>query len=158
MTIGAAFGFLGDVIDEVRERAQDGRDRTAAIQRFSRDLWRALRPSLMPDPRRPGWSERYLMEACEASVARLAADPRSEPMASRTLFSAARSLMRAHDQLLASHIIERHLARARAHFETERDVQGLDGSPRCAALNRKGKPCGREPIWGTPFCVSHTAR
>ena len=25
-------------------------------------------------------------------------------------------------------------------------------------LNRKGKPCGREPIWGTPFCVSHTAR
>ncbi len=158
MTIAAGFGFLGGVIDEVRERAQGGRDRTAAIQRFTRDLWRALRPSLMPDPRRPGWSERYLLQACEASVARLAADPGSEPMASRTLFSAARSLMRAQDQLLASHIIERHLARARDHFETQRGAQGLGEAPRCAALNRKGKPCGREPIWGTPFCVSHTAR
>ena len=95
MTSAAEFGFLGGVIDEVRERAQGGRHRTAAIQRFTRDLWRALRPSLMPDPRRPGWSERYLLQACEASVARLAADPGSEPVASRTLFSAARSLMRA---------------------------------------------------------------
>lgn len=128
------------------------------MQRFSRDLWRALTPSLMPDPRRPGWSERYLLEACEAGVARLAADPGSEPMAARSLFSAARSLMRAQDQLLASHLIDRHLARARAYFEVERGNQGLDGDPRCAALNRKGKPCGREPIWGTPFCVSHTSR
>ena len=129
------------------------------MQRFTRDLWRALKPSLMPDPRRPGWSEQYLLQACEASVARLAADPQSGPMASRTLFSAARSLMRAQDQLLASHLIDRHLARARVFFEAERGVQGLDGSsPRCAALNRKGKPCGREPIWGTPFCVSHSAR
>lgn len=158
LTNVAAFGFLRGVIDEVRERAHSGRDRAAAMQRFTRALWRALRPSLMPDPRRPGWSERYLLEAVEASVARLAADPRAEPMASRTLFSTARSLMRAQDQLLASHIIERHLARARAYFEVERGVQGLDGTPRCAALNRKGKPCGREPIWGTPFCVSHTPR
>ena len=150
--------MLPGVINEVRERAPSGRDRAVAMQRFSRDLWRALTPSLMPDPRRPGWSEGYLLEACEASVARLAADPRSEPMAARTLFSAARSLMRAQDQLLASHLIDRHLARARAYFEVERGNQGLDGNPRCAALNRKGKPCGREPIWGTPFCVSHTER
>ena len=139
MTIAAGFGFLGGVIDEVRERAQGGRDRTAAIQRFTRDLWRALRPSLMPDPRRPGWSERYLLQACEASVARLAADPGSEPMASRTLFSAARSLMRAQDQLLASHIIERHLARARDHFET---AAGRPGARRGAAL-RRAQPQGQ---------------
>jgi hypothetical protein len=150
--------LLPGVINEVRERVPSGRDRAAAMQRLTRDLWRALKPSLMPDPRRPGWSEQYLLDACEASVARLAADPRSEPMASRTLFSTARSLMRAQDQLLASHIIERHLARARGYFEVERGAQGLDGTPRCAALNRKGKPCGREPIWGTPFCVSHTPR
>ena len=47
-------------------------------------------------------------------------------------------------------------ARARAYFEAERRVRGLDAGARCAALNRKGKPCGREPRWGTPFCVSHT--
>ena len=133
--------------------------RAAAIQLYTRDLWKALRPSLMPDPRRPGWSERYLLQACEAGISRLAADPRSQPMVARSLFSSARTLMRAQDQLRASRVIEVHLGRARAFFERERGHTGLDGSnPRCAALNRKGKPCGREPIWGTPFCVSHTRR
>jgi hypothetical protein len=158
LTNRPGFGFLPCVIGEVRERAMGGRDRAAAMHRLTRDLWRALKPSLMPDPRRPGWSERYLLQACEATVARLAADPQSEPMASRTLFSTARSLMRAQDQLRASDVIERHLARARAYFETQRGAQGLGGAPRCAALNRKGKPCGCEPMWGTPFCVSHTPR
>ena len=59
----------------------------------------------------------------------------------------------------AAQVIDAHLERARTYFEAERGTQGLDGgTPRCAALNRKGKPCGREPIWGTPFCVSHTGR
>ena len=129
------------------------------MERISRELWRALKPSLMPDPRRPGWSESYLLEACEAGVARIAADPRSQPMAARSLFTAARSLMKAQDQLRASQVIEAHLSRARAFFDAERGRAGAAGStPRCAALNRKGKPCGREPIWGTPFCVSHTVR
>lgn len=133
--------------------------RADATQRFTRALWRALTPSLMPDPRRPGWSERYLMQVCAAGVARVAADPRSQPMAARSLFASARSLMRAQDQLRAARIIEVHFARARSHFEAERGTTGPDGStPRCAALNRKGKRCGREPIWGTPFCVSHTGR
>jgi hypothetical protein len=151
-------GFLRGVIDEARGRAVGGRGQAAAMESFTRGLWRALKPTLMPDPRRPGWSERYLLQACRATVARLAADPQSEPMAVRTLFSSARSLIRAHEQLRASELIERHLARARAHFERQRSAQGLDGTPRCAALNRKGRPCGREPMWGTAFCVSHTAR
>ena len=133
--------------------------RAAAMERFTKDLCAALRPSLMPDPRRPGWSETYLMSICEAGMARLAADPRSQPMAARSLFSSARSLMRAQDQLLTSRVIEAHMNRARTFFERERGSSGLDGTtPRCAALNRKSKPCGREPIWGTPFCVSHTQR
>jgi hypothetical protein len=113
----------------------------------------------MPDPRRPGWSEGYLLEACTAGVSRIAADPRSQPMAARSLFTAARSLMRAHDQLRTAQIIETHLARARSYFEADRGGPQASGSAaRCAALNRKGTPCGREPIWGTPFCVSHTVR
>ena len=145
--------------EATRRTADSGRSRAAAMQRFTRDLWQALTPCLMPDPRRPGWSERYLLEASEAGVGRVAADPRSQPMASRSLFTTARSLMRAQDQLLVSRIIDAHLARARSYFEAERGAIGSEGStPRCAALNRKGKPCGREPIWGTPFCVSHTTR
>jgi hypothetical protein len=132
--------------------------RGEAMDRFSRALARALTPSLMPDPRRPGWAEGYLLQICEAGMSRLAADPRAEPMAARSLFASARSLMRAQDQLRAARLIEVHLARARAYFEQERGATGADGAPRCAALNRKGKPCGREPMWGTPFCVSHTRR
>lgn len=133
--------------------------RRDAIERSSRLLWRALTPSLMPDPRRPGWSEEYLLDVCRAGVSRVAADPRSQPMASRSLFAAARSLMTPHDQLRVSLIIDAHLARARSRFEAERGPAPADGGlPRCAAVNRRGKPCGREPIWGTAFCVSHTVR
>jgi hypothetical protein len=133
--------------------------RADAMERFTAALHRALAPSLMPDPKRPGWGEEYLQQVCEAGIARLAAEPRSQPMAARSLFSSARSLMRAQDQLRAAQIIDAHLERARTYFEAERGSAGLDGgTPRCAALNRKGKPCGREPIWGTPFCVSHTGR
>jgi hypothetical protein len=139
-------------------RVAGGISRGEAMDRFSRALAEALAPSLMPDPRRPGWAEGYLREICEAGMSRLAADPRAEPMAARSLFASARSLMRAQDQLRAARLIEVHLARARAYFERDRGATGADGSPRCAALNRKGKPCGREPMWGTPFCVSHTRR
>ena len=136
-----------------------GRTRVVAMERLTRELWKALTPSLMPDPRRPGWSQEYLFEVCQGGIGRIAADPRSQPMAARSLFTAARSLMKAHDQLRTSQIIDAHLARARAYFEAERGPTVGDGStPRCAAFNRKGKPCGREPMWGTPFCVSHTTR
>lgn len=144
--------------NDVPTRAIAG-SRQAAMERFSRELWKALTPSLMPDPRRPGWSESYLSEVCESGISRLAADPRSQPMAARSLFTACRSLMKAHDQLRASCVINAHFDRARAYFEADGVQSGADGStPRCSALNRKGKPCGREPIWGTPFCVSHTVR
>ena len=138
LTSAAGFGFLGGVIDEVRERAQGGRDRTAAIQRFTRDLWRALRPSLMPDPRRPGWSERYLLQACEVSVARLAADPGSEPMASRTLFSAARSLMRVRTSCWRRTSSS---GTSRAPATTSRP-SGAPGARRVAAL-RRAQPQGQ---------------
>ena len=78
-------------------------------------------------------------------------------MAARSLFAAARSLMRAQDQLRASLIIDAHfVAGARLLRGRARRGRARRLHPRCAALNRKGKPCGREPIWGTPFCVSHT--
>jgi len=153
-------GEIHLVIDEARVRVSDaGGSRAAAMERFTRDLWKALVPSLMPDPRRPGWAEGYLFEVCQAGISRLATDPRSQPMASRSLFTAARSLMKAQEQLRASQIIDAHFGRAQSYFDAGRGSQGAVGStPRCAALNRKGKPCGREPIWGTPFCVSHTVR
>ena len=110
------------------------------MQRLTRSLFSALTPSLMPDPKRPGWSEQYLLQVCEAGVARLAADPRSEPMASRSLFASARSLMRAQDQLRAARIIEAHLMRARNYFEAERGSSGLDGV--IAAL-RRAQPQGQ---------------
>lgn len=148
------------MVNDVRTALPDSApSRAVAIRRYTRSLWKALVPSLAPDPRRPGWSERYLLQVCDSGIARVAADPRSEPMVARSLFSAARSLMRAQDQLRASLVIDAHVSRARAFFEAERGAAGIAGStPRCAALNRKGKPCAREPIWGTPFCVSHTRR
>ena len=64
-------------------------------------------------------------------------------MAARGLFSAARSLMRAQDQLLASHVIQPHMARACAYFEVERGVRGLDASPRPATSAAARRPPGQ---------------
>lgn len=116
------------------------------MDRFSRALVEALSPSLMPDPRRPGWSERYLHQICEAGMSRLAADPRAEPMAARSLFASARSLMRVQDQLRTSRLIDAHLARARAFFEQERGG-AADGAPRSTA---RASPAAASRCGGRP--------
>ena len=101
--------------------------RAVAIRRYTRALWKALVPSLVPDPRRPGWSERYLLQVCDSGISRVAADPHSEPMVARSLFAAARSLISAQDQLRASLVIDAHVSRARAFFEAERGASGIAG-------------------------------
>ena len=116
--------------------------RADAMDRFTAALHRALSPCLMPDPQRPGWSERYLLQVCEAGIARLAADPRSRADG-RALAVLVGPLAdaRAGPAPRVAQVIDAHLDRARSFFEDERGAPGLDGwTPRCAALNRKGKP------------------
>lgn len=123
---------------------------------LSRDLYRALKPSVIPDPRHPGRSERLLLAACEHSIERIARDLRRYPRPARHLFGQVRFLFPLRDQLQIFHVIETHLHTALETLEAEAGPDsGRSSALRCASINRKGKPCGREPLRGSRYCPSH---
>ena len=123
---------------------------------LSRDLYRELKPMVIADTRHPGRSERVLLAACEQTVSRIARDLRRYPRPARHLFSNVRFLFPVQEQLHCYHIIERHLTAALDVLEAEAGPEtGRSGALRCASINRKGRPCGREPLRGSRFCPSH---
>lgn len=123
---------------------------------LSRDLYRALKPNIISDTRHPGRSERLLLAACEHSIERIARDLRRYPRPARHLFSQVRFLFPLQEQLQIYRVIEEHLAEALERLEAEVGPDaGRSSALRCASINRKGKPCGREPLRGSRFCPSH---
>lgn len=121
----------------------------------SRHLFRMLKPELVQDPVHPGRADRILLVACEVSVERLAMDARFRPHAARQLFRQVRFLLPLHRQLPAFRLIERGVLVIADSLDAERVSDGRDNLLRCAGVNRKGKPCGREPMRGGRFCPSH---
>ncbi len=123
---------------------------------LSRDLYRELKPMVITDHHQPGRSERVLLAACEQTVSRIARDLRRYPRPARHLFSNVRFLFPIQEQLHCYRIIERHLHEALLILEAEAGPEtGRIGALRCASINRKGRPCGREPLRGSRFCPSH---
>jgi hypothetical protein len=126
------------------------------VYELSRDLYRALKPSVIADPKRPGRSERLLLAACEHTIERIARDLHRYPRPARHLFSQVRFLFPLREQLQAYRVIEDHLAKALQTLEAEiGDDPNRVSALRCASINRKGKPCGREPLRGSRYCPSH---
>jgi hypothetical protein len=128
----------------------------APVFEISRDLYRELKPMVIADSKHPGRSERVLLAACEQTIARLARDLRRYPRPARHLFANVRFLFPVQEQLTCYRIIERHLSAALDVLEAEAGPDtGRIGALRCASINRKGRPCGREPLRGSRFCPSH---
>jgi len=121
----------------------------------SRDLFRLLRPELAPDRAHPGRSSRVLVAACEESVERLARDSRFRTHAARQLFRQVRFLFPLDRQVMVFRMIEEGIADVADRLDVEREEDGRENLLRCAAVNRKGKPCGREPMRGSRYCPSH---
>lgn len=122
---------------------------------YSRDLFRLLRPELASDPAHPGRSSRVLVAACEESVERLAQDARFRLHAPRQLFRQIRFLFPLDRQVQIFRLIEQGVADVADKLDEERREDGRQNLLRCAAVNRKGKPCGREPMRGSRYCPSH---
>jgi len=123
---------------------------------LSRDLYRELKPMVILDTRNPGRTERLLLAACERTVARLAGERRGYDSAARALFSEVRFLFPVQQQLNGYRIIERRLSAALdvLAVDTGSNRMPWDGL-RCAAMNRRGKPCRRTRLRGMRYCPSH---
>jgi hypothetical protein len=127
------------------------------VYEHSRALFRALKPFLVQDSAHPGLRHRRLLRVCEEAVERMAEDARLTPSPARHVFRRVRTLIRAQDQLRAYAAIERELREAAEWFAAERREHGPN-LRRCAALNRRGQPCEREPLRGGRYCPSHAPR
>jgi hypothetical protein len=98
-----------------------------------------------------------LLNACEASVERLAHDRHYFAHPTRTLFYDVRTLFPLSRQLHVRQVIDRHMTMAAALVDRYAE-QGVscDGTPLCChATTRKGGPCQRTPLVGSLYCPSH---
>ncbi len=126
------------------------------MYRFSRSIYRELSPRIQEQPDGSGSARQEVLEACEATIRRLACDRRYFARPARTLFTEIRDHFRLSDQIYVHRVIERNLELAEEFLEQLPNDIGLDGRPReCIASTRRGTPCQREPLPGRDYCPSH---
>jgi len=128
------------------------------MYQFSRSIYRELAPRVAEDPADPADSanRQRLLDACEATMRRLAYDRAYFARPAATLFGEVRCLFSLQDQFFVRRVIERHVELALECLERMPAVLGLEDQPRrCPAFNRRGTPCQREPAPNSEYCPSH---
>lgn len=129
------------------------------MYQFSRRIYRELAPRIdrlgSSDEARAAARHR-LLEACEATVSRLASDHRYFARPVKTLFGDVRDLFPLSEQVHVYFVIELYIEMAVQYIESLPDNVTPDGSPRrCPASTRRGTPCQREPRPSREYCPSH---
>jgi hypothetical protein len=125
------------------------------MYQFSRSIYRELSPRINEDADGQGEARQQVLEACEATVRRLAYDRRYFARPARTLFTEIRDHFRLSDQVYVYRVVERKLDVAAEFMERHPELCGLDRARECRASTRKGTPCQREPLPGRDYCPSH---
>ncbi len=128
------------------------------MYRFSRSIYREIAPRIAPgkDPEQRSAERHAVLEACEATMRRMAYDRRYFARPDSKLFNEVREHFALADQVRVYMVIERYVGLALEHLERLPADIGLDGRPRhCLASTRKGTPCQREPLPGRDYCPSH---
>jgi hypothetical protein len=129
------------------------------MYQFSRGIYRELAPLLdhgLP-PSALFEKRQALLQACEASVHRLATDRHYFARPARTLFSDIRCYFPVCRQEQVYLVVERYMTLA-DEFVAALPRTGLDaaGNPRqCRAVTRKGTACQRTPLASNGYCPSH---
>jgi hypothetical protein len=125
------------------------------MYQFSRSIYRELSPRINEDADGQGSARQEVLEACEATIRRLAYDRRYFARPARTLFTEIRDHFRLSDQVYVYRVVERKLDLAADFMERHPELVGLDKARECRASTRKGTPCQREPLPGRDYCPSH---
>jgi len=128
------------------------------MYQFSRSMFRELSPGVVPARGEDeGTTRMRFLQACEASVERLAMDRHYFAKPVKTLFNDVRHFFPMGDQLHVYRVCERHMQLATEFVDTQlRAGTTFDGSPVCChASTRRGTPCARVPLPGTKYCPSH---
>jgi hypothetical protein len=127
------------------------------MYRFSRSIYREVAPRIGDQDAEARAAARLkVLEACEATMRRMACDRRYFAKPAKTLFGEIREHFPLSEQVYVYIVVERYVNLATEHLEKLPPDVVLDGQVReCNASTRKGTPCRREPLPGRDYCPSH---
>ncbi len=137
-------------------------ERTLLIQhsmyQYSRAIYRSIKDLVDPyvDDHTRLEFRRDVLDACEQTMERLAADPHYFAKPDRALFQDIRRYFPITAQAQVAWAVHEGVAAACSFIEEQIEAGALDGgAARCRATTRKGKPCQRTPLPERDYCPSH---
>jgi hypothetical protein len=130
----------------------------ACMYQYSRAIYRSVKDLIDPyadADTRLGY-RRAVLEECESTMKRLAADPHYFARPDRTLFQDIRRYFPIAAQAQVAWTVKEGVAAAVAFITAQLEAGLLDGGiSRCKATTRKGKACQRTPLPSRDYCPSH---
>ena len=128
------------------------------MYQYSRAIYRSIKDLI--DPYVDGETQlefrREVLEACEQTMERIAADPLYFAKPERALFQDIRRYFPITAQAEVAWAVQEGVNAACAFIEEQIEQGALDGGvARCRATTRKGKPCQRTPLPEREYCPSH---
>ena len=137
-------------------------ERTLQLQhcmyQYSRAIYRSIKDLIDPyvDTETQLEFRRDVLEACQQTMERLAADPLYFAKPERALFQDIRRYFPITAQAEVAWAVQEGVNAAVAFIEEQIEQGALDGGvARCRATTRKGKPCQRTPLPERDYCPSH---
>lgn len=137
-------------------------ERTLHLQhcmyQYSRAIYRTIKDLIDPyvDQETQLEFRRDVLEACEQTMERIAADPLYFAKPERALFQDIRRYFPITAQAEVAWAVQEGVNAAVAFIEDQIEQGALDGGiARCRATTRKGKPCQRTPLPEREYCPSH---
>jgi len=130
----------------------------ACMYQYSRAIYRSIKDLIDPyaDHKLQLEYRRSLLECCEQTMERLAADPLYFSKPDRALFQDIRRYFPITAQAQVAWAVQEGVAAAVTFIEYQIEAGALDGGvARCRATTRKGKPCQRTPLPERDYCPSH---
>ena len=130
----------------------------SCMYQYSRAIYRTIKDLIDPyaDARSRLEYRRVILDECEQTMARLAADPQYFARPDRTLFQDIRRYFPITAQAQVAWAVREGVSAAVTFIEAQIEAGAFDGGvARCRATTRKGKACQRTPLPGRDYCPSH---
>jgi len=128
------------------------------MYQYSRAIYRSIKDLIDPyvDEDTQLEFRREVLDACQQTMERLAADPLYFAKPERALFQDIRRYFPITVQAEVAWAVQEGVNAACAFIEEQIEQGALDGGvARCRATTRKGKPCQRTPLPERDYCPSH---
>ena len=130
----------------------------SCMYQYSRAIYRSVKDLIDPYSDTQGRleSRRSVLQECELTMSRLAADPQYFARPDRALFQDIRRHFPITAQAQVAWAVREGVSAAIVYIEQQIEAGAFDGGiSRCRATTRKGKPCQRTPLPEREYCPSH---